>query len=224
MGALDGFNPCAMWILLFLISILITMKEKKKRLILGSTFIMTSTIMYFLFMVAWLNFALFVGATSWIKMLVAFVAITGGIINLKNSLFKKNNGCSIVSDKKRVKMFDKIKKFTSQKSFILSILGIIVLAVSVNVIELLCSAGLPVIYTQILALNNVSTLQYYLYIMLYMIFFMFDDMLIFIIAMSTLKLTGISTKYSKISHIVGGILMIIIGLLLLFNPGLLMFN
>lgn len=224
MGVLDGFNPCAMWILLFLISILITMKEKKKRLILGSTFIMTSTIIYFLFMVAWLNFALFVGATSWIKMLVAFVAITGGIINLKNSLFKKDSGCSIVSDKKRVKMFDKIKKFTSQKSFMLSILGIIALAISVNVIELLCSAGLPVIYTQILALNNVSTLQYYLYIMLYMIFFMFDDMLIFIIAMSTLKLTGISTKYSKISHIVGGILMIIIGLLLIFNPGLLMFN
>ena len=223
MGTLDGFNPCAMWILLFLISILIGMKDRKRMWILGLTFIGTSTLMYSLFMITWLNLALFMGPLSWVRLLVAGVALIGGIINLK-SVLDKNSGCKVVDDKKREKIFSKVKMFTSEKKFVLALGGIILLAISVNLIELLCSAGLPVVFTQILALNEVSTIGYYLYILLYIIFFMIDDMIVFIIAMSTLKLTGVSTKYGKISHLVGGILMIIIGLLLIFNPGLLMFN
>ncbi len=223
MGALDGFNPCAMWVLLFLISILIGMKDRKRMWILGLTFIISSSIMYSLFMIAWLNLALFMGSLSWIRLLVAAVALIGGFINLK-SAFNKNDGCKVVNDKKREKMFSRIKNFTSERKFILALGGIIILAVSVNLIELLCSAGLPVVFTQILALNQVSSIKYYLYILLYIIFFMIDDMIIFIIAMTTLKLTGVSTKYGKISHLIGGILMLIIGLLLIFNPGLLMFN
>ena len=223
-GILDGFNPCAMWVLLFLISILIGMENKRRRIILGSTFILTSTIMYFLFMVAWLNFALFIGATLWIKILVGLVGIGGGIYSLTNGIKRQDDGCEIVDDKKRNNMFTKIKEATAKKSFLLAMIGIIALAISVNFIELLCSAGLPVIYTQILALNNVSTIDYYLFIMLYMLFFMLDDLIVFIIAMTTLKMTGISTKYSKMTKIIGGILMLIIGLLLLFKPELLTFS
>ena len=223
-GIIDGFNPCAMWVLLFLISILIGMENKRRRIILGSTFILTSTIMYFLFMVAWLNFALFIGATLWIKILVGLVGIGGGIYSLTNGIKRQDDGCEIVDDKKRNNMFTKIKEATAKKSFLLAMIGIIALAISVNFIELLCSAGLPVIYTQILALNNVSTIDYYLFIMLYMLFFMLDDLIVFIIAMTTLKMTGISTKYSKMTKIIGGILMLIIGLLLIFKPELLTFS
>jgi thiol-disulfide isomerase/thioredoxin len=222
-GTLDGFNPCAMWVLLFLISILMGMKDKKKMWTLGLAFIITSALIYFLFMVAWLNVALFVGSLLWIRLLVAGVALVGGFINLKSGL-KKDTGCEVVDDKKREKIFTRIKKFTSEKKFLLALGGIILLAISVNLIELLCSASLPVIFTQILALNELTSIEYYLYILLYIIFFMIDDILVFFIAMATLKLTGISTKYGKISHIIGGILMIVIGLLLIFNPGLLMFT
>jgi thiol-disulfide isomerase/thioredoxin len=222
-GTLDGFNPCAMWVLLFLISILMGMKDKKKMWTLGLAFIITSALIYFLFMVAWLNVALFVGSLLWIRLLVAGVALVGGFINLKSGL-KKDTGCEVVDDKKREKIFTRIKKFTSEKKFLLALGGIILLAISVNLIELLCSASLPVIFTKILALNELTSIEYYLYILLYIIFFMIDDILVFFIAMATLKLTGISTKYGKISHIIGGILMIVIGLLLIFNPGLLMFT
>ncbi|MFA7688908.1 MAG: hypothetical protein WCX96_02330, partial [Bacilli bacterium] len=199
------------------------MKNKKRMWTLGLTFIITSALVYSLFMIAWLNVALFVGSLLWIRLLIAGVALTGGFINLKSGL-KKETGCKVVDDKKRERIFSRIKKFTGEKKFLLAMGGIILLAISVNLIELLCSAGLPVIFTQILALNELSSIQYYLYILLYMIFFMIDDILVFFLAMTTLKLTGISTKYGKASHIIGGILMIIIGLLLIFNPGLLMFN
>ena len=91
-------------------------------------------------------------------------------------------------------------------------------------IELACSSGLPLIFTQILAINNLNSLQYLLYILIYVLFFLIDDIVIFAIAMKTLKLTGISTKYNKLSHLIGGILMLLIGILMIFKPEWLMFN
>ena len=106
----------------------------------------------------------------------------------------------------------------------LSIIGIITLAVSVNFIELTCSAGLPVAFTNILGVNNLTTMQYSFYMFLYILFFLLDDLIIFIIAMVTFKVTGISNKYTKYSHLIGGIMMLIIGLLMIFKPEWLMFN
>ena len=91
-------------------------------------------------------------------------------------------------------------------------------------LELMCSAGFPAIFTQILALNNLPTVAYYLYILIYIFFFMLDDMIVFFIAMKTLEVTGISTKYVKYSHLLGGLLMVIIGLLLILKPQYLMFS
>ena len=224
LGLLDGFNPCAMWILLFLISMLLNMTDKKKMWLLGLTFLVTSAVMYLLFMVSWLNLAKYIGSIFYVRILISVVAIIGGIINLKDYFKNKNGGCHVVKKEKRNKIFEKIKKFTSEKSLLLALLGIITLAISVNFIELLCSAGLPVMFTQIVSMNNLSTLEYSIYFMLYILFFLIDDLVVFIIAMKTLTLTGISTKYGKISHLIGGILMIIIGLLLTFKPEWLMFN
>ena len=102
--------------------------------------------------------------------------------------------------------------------------GIIGLAASVNLIELACSSGLPLVYTQILALNDLSKLQYLIYILIYIFFFLIDDIIIFAIAMKTLEISGISTKYTKYSHLIGGIIMLIISLLMAFKPEWLMFN
>lgn len=223
-GALDGFNPCAMWVLLFLISILIGMKNKKRMWILGVSFLLTSALIYLIFMLAWLNLAIFIGAIVWVKLLIASVALIGGLLNLRTFIKTKDNGCEIVDEKKRKKIFGQIKKFTTQKSFPLALIGIIALAVSVNFIELTCSAGLPVIFTNILAINQLSSLEYAFYIFLYILFFVADDLIVFFIAMTSLKLTGISTKYGKYSHLIGGILMVIIGLLMFFKPEWLMFN
>lgn len=223
-GTIDGFNPCAMWVLLFLISILIGMKDKKRMWALGSAFMVTSALIYLIFMLAWLNLAMFIGAIWWVKLLIALVALAGGIINVRSYVRSKDAGCEVVDEKKRKKIFTKVKTFTSEKSFVLALLGIITLAISVNFIELTCSAGLPVIFTNILALNNLSSFEYAIYIFLYLLFFLLDDLIVFFIAMTTLKMKGISNKYAKYSHLIGGIIMLIIGILMIFKPEWLMFN
>ena len=94
----------------------------------------------------------------------------------------------------------------------------------VNFIELACSAGLPVLFSQILAINDVSSAQELIYVLIYVLFFLLDDLIIFAIATFSLKAIGISNKFAKYSHLIGGILMLIIGILLLFFPNIIMFN
>ena len=223
-GALDGFNPCAMWTLLFLISLLLGMKDRKRMWALGTAFIIASASVYFIFMSAWLNLLLFIGFITAVRIIIGLVALGGGAYNLKDYFTNKESGCKVTGNDKRKVVFDRIKKAVHEKSFIIALLGIIVLAFAVNLVELICSAGLPAVYTQILTMSSLPTWQYYLYILIYIFFFMLDDLIIFFIAMFTLQLTGITTKYSRISRLVGGILMLAIGLILIFKPSWLMFG
>ena len=227
LGFVDGFNPCAMWILIFLITMLFNMKDRKKMWILGLTFILTSGIVYLMFMLAWLNLATFISKIAFIRLLIAVIALVVGLINVYkyiDSLKKKDEGCDVVDKKDRKKIMEKIISITREKKFIIALLGIMVLAASVNIIELMCSIGIPLLFTQILAMNNLSTFSYMIYMFIYIFFFLIDDIVIFVISMVTLKVTGLSTKYTKYSHLIGGIIMLIIGLLLIIKPELLMFN
>lgn len=222
-GLVDGFNPCAMWILLFLISMLLGMKNRKRMWILGLTFLVTSSLTYLLFMISWLNLAKLVTDTVLIRNIIAIVALVAGTINLA-SYFEKEDGCDIVNKKQRKKIFKKIKKFTHEKHLLPAVIGIMALAVTVNIVELACSAGLPLLFTQVLAMNDLSTVEYIIYILIYIFFFLLDDIFVFTLAMATLKVTGVTTKYSNYSHLIGGIIMFVIGVLLIFAPEILMFS
>ena len=224
LGLLDGFNPCAMWTLLFLISLLLGIPNKKRRWLLGVVFIIASAAVYFLFMVAWLNVFLFIGFVVWVRILISTLALGVGGKNIYDFFNNKDGGCEVVGgNEKRKQVFSKLRQIVSRDSLIWSLIGIILLAGAVNLVELVCSAGLPAIFTQLLTLNDLSTFQYYLYIFVYIFFFMIDDLVIFFIAMITLHAVGIESKYARYSKIIGGILMLIIGLLLLFKPEVLMF-
>lgn len=227
LGFVDGFNPCAMWILIFLITMLFNMKDRKKMWTLGLTFIITSGIVYLMFMLAWLNLATFISKIAFIRLLIAVVALVVGLINVYKyieSLKKKDEGCDVVDKKDRKKIMNKIISITHEKKFIIALFGVMVLAASVNIIELMCSIGIPLLFTQILAMNDLNTFSYMIYMLIYIFFFLIDDIVIFVISMVTLKVTGLSTKYTKYSHLIGGIIMLIIGLLLIIKPELLMFN
>lgn len=223
-GVLDGFNPCAMWALLFLISLLLGMKDRLRMWILGITFIVVSAFVYFLFMTAWLNFFLFVGFISWVRIIIGLVALGAGGYSLREYYLNKNASCKVTSSKKRRLTFEKLKQITQKKEFLLALAGIIILAFAVNLVELVCSAGLPAVYTQVLSLSSLAPWQYYFYILIYVFFFMVDDLLVFFIAMITLKAIGVDSKYARFSRFFGGIIMLLLGILLLFKPEWLMFG
>jgi len=224
MGLLDGFNPCALWTLFFLISLLLGMNDRKRMWTLGVAFIVASASVYFIFMSAWLNLVLFLGIIIWVRLFIALLALFGGGYSIREFFINKTNVCKVTGNEKRQKVFEKLRNIVKQNNLWIALGGIVLLAFLVNLVELICSAGLPAVFTQVLAMNNLSTWGYYSYILLYILFFMIDDLFVFFIAMITFKMTGITTKYAKYSHLIGGVIMVVIGILLIFKPEWLMFG
>lgn len=221
LGLVDGFNPCAMWVLVYLISIIITVGDKRKIWLLVGSFVLASGILYFLFMTAWLNAFLLIGYVKPLTMLIGLVALGFGILNIKTFLESKGPLVCEVSDPgSRKKTMSRIDRIVRSPLTWATVGGIIVLAFLVNLIEFACSAALPAIFTQVLALSDVSTLQHYLYILLYVFFFMLDDLVIFGLAAFAVNST-FGDRYAKLCKVVGGLLLVILGLLLAFAPGIL---
>lgn len=225
MGLVDGFNPCAMWVLVFLITMMLQMENRKRMWILGLTFIFTSGFIYYLFMFTWLNVAMFLSKIKFIQTLIAVFACVFGLYSLY-TFFKsyKDVGCEVIDTNHRNKIMLKVKRITENHRLFISLLSVISLAVLINLFELMCSLGLPVVFTQILSLNNLNSFQTQAYLMIYLFFFVIDDLIIFFIAMKTLKIKGISNKYAKLSHLIGGMIMIVLSLLMLLRPEWLMMN
>ncbi len=218
MGLADGFNPCAMWVLVYLISITVTLKSKSKLVILVGTFVLSSGILYYLFMTAWLNVFLLVGFIYILSLIIGLVALYYGITSVYE--FIKTRGyiqCKLSNNQTRQKSMNKIKELIGQKLSPIVLLSIIALAFVVNSIEFLCSAALPATYTYILTQAKLSFLAYYSYIFFYTVLYMLDDIIVFSFAVFAInKYAG--DKYEKYSTLIGGSVMILIGILIIFFP------
>lgn len=223
-AAVDGFNPCAMWVLMFLISLLLGMKNRRRMWIIGSTFIVASALVYFLFLTAWLNLFIFLGFINWIRAIIGLIAIGAGLYYLKEYWQNKKAECKVEAGGFKQKIKESLEDIARSPHFVLALLGIIIIAFAVNLVELVCSIGLPAIYTQVLSLSDIPAWQYYLFLLLYVFIFMLDDLVVFVIAMIALKSVAFTGKYSRFANLVGGIIILILGILLIFRPEWLMFG
>ncbi|MBU1137143.1 hypothetical protein KKD72_02125 [Patescibacteria group bacterium] len=225
-AALDGFNPCAMWVLLFLIALLINVRSRKKMWLVGGVFIAASGIVYYLLLSAWLNLFLALGYVSLTRVVIGVLAIGVGVWQLKKFITYRPGVCEIapVGGKLNQSLTQRAKQVVQSTTLPATLLGVVVLALGVNLVEFFCSAGLPAIYTRILSLSQLNPLSYYLYLLLYTFVFMLDDLIIFIIAAVTLSKIGFTDKYSKWATLTGGLVILILGFLLIFRPDFLMFG
>jgi len=220
LGLVDGFNPCAMWVLVFLISLILSLNDKKKIWVIVGSFIFASGVLYFLFMTAWLNVFLFVGYMRPVTVLIGLFAIGVGLSDLKCYFKPGPLVCDVSSSGSQKKTMGRINDIVHSPLTWASVFSIIVLAFLVNSIEFACSAGIPAIFTQVLSLSNLSGLQHYGYILLYDLFYMLDDMIIFSLAAFAVS-SSFTTRYTKLNKLVGGIIILILGIVLAFMPGIL---
>jgi len=219
LGLVDGFNPCAMWVLVYLISLIMTLNDKKKIWLIVGSFVFASGVLYFLFMTAWLNVFLLIGYLKPVTLVIGLFALGIGILDVKNYIQTKGNlGCKVVGGEEKKRTMEKIKEIVNSPLTIWIIVGIIGLAFVVNSVEFVCSAALPAIFTQVLALSNLSGLGYYGYILLYVLFFMLDDLIIFSLAAFAVNSVYFGNKYAKYCKLIGGVILIILGVVMVFFP------
>ena len=224
LAGIDGFNPCAMWVLVFLIGLLLGLKDERRMWTLGIAFLLGTAVVYFAFLAAWLNLVLILGAIVWVRALIGVLAVGVGIYFLREYWTNPDPTCRVTGSGQRQRIMDAFRSVVAQNSLALSVLGIVALAFAVNLIELLCSAGLPAVYTQVLALNQLPQWGYYGYLGLYVLVFLIDDLAIFATAMITVRVTGLTGAYTRASHLIGGLVLVIIGAMLILRPELLSFG
>ncbi len=223
-AGLDGFNPCAMWVLMFLLTLLVYARSKKKILIVGGIFVFTSALVYFMFMAAWLNLFLILGYSDVIRLIIGIVAVVAGIINIKDFFFLGKGMSLSIPESKKPEIVKRMREITKETSSLSMIIATITLAIFVNFIELLCTAGLPAIYTRILTMRKLPMLTYYLYLALYNIVYVIPLATIVVIFALTLGRRRLAEKEGRILKGVSGALMLTLGILLILKPEALMFG
>jgi hypothetical protein len=222
LGLLDGLNPCAMWVLLFVLSLLVNLRDRQKMVLIGGTFVAVSGFVYFAFMAAWLNIFLLVGL-SWVTQVVlGGVAVFVGALNIKD-FFAFGRGVSLsIQTVAKPRMYARVRRILQAEHLPGALAGVVVLAVLVNTIELLCTAGLPAVYTRILTLRQLPWWTYYGYLGLYNVAYMLDDGVMLILAVVTLGRRKLQEKAGRWLKLLSGIVMLGLGAVLIAQPAWLM--
>jgi glutaredoxin len=218
LGLLDGFNPCAMWVLLFLLSLLVNLHDRRKMALLAGVFVMVSGLVYFAFMAAWLSVFLVVGISRTLQVSLGAVAMLVGVVNLKD-FFALHQGVSFsIPEFAKPVFYARVRRILQAEDIVGALAGIVILAVLVNLIELLCTAGFPALYTQILSLRHMPPWEYYGYLALYNLAYIFDDSLMVAIAVMTLSHTKLQNRAGRWLKLVSGVVMAALGAVLLIHP------
>lgn len=221
-GLVDGFNPCAMWVLLFLLSVLVNLRSRTKIVAVAGTFVLISGLAYFAFMAAWLNVFLFIGYLPKVQLTLGIFATLIGLIHIKDFFaFKKGISLSI-PEWAKPGLYARVRKIVMAENLTGAIIGASILAVLVNIIELLCTAGLPALYTEVLAMQNYPEWKRYAYLGLYILAYMLDDAIMVTIVVVTLGKHKLQEQQGRWLKLFSGVIILLLGLVLIFKPSLLL--
>ncbi len=222
LGFIDGFNPCAMWVLVTFLIVLLQIGDRKLMWRVAGLFIAAEAIMYYLILNVWFTAWDFVGLDRIVTPIIGTIAIAAGLYFLYDGL-TSDGTCKVGDLKQKKRIHTKIKSIAESPFTIATAIAIIGLALSVNIIEFACSVGIPQAFTKIIEINNLGMWETQGLMALYIFFYMVDDFIVFGIALWGAQHLHLTSKYAKYCHILGGIIMVILGYLLIFNPGALRF-
>jgi glutaredoxin len=217
-GLFDGFNPCAMWVLLFLLSLLVNLQDRRKMALIAGTFVAVSGLLYFAFMAAWLNVFLVIGLSRTVQIGLGAIALFIGAVNVKD-FFAWRRGLSLsIPESAKPGLYARVRGILQAEHLAGALAGVIVLAGLVNTIELLCTAGFPALYTQILTMQQLPTWKYYGYLGLYNLAYILDDSLMVTMAVATLSRKKLQERAGRWLKLTSGLVMAGLGAVLLLQP------
>ncbi len=215
----DGFNPCSLWVLSMLLALTLHTGSRKKVIIIGLIFLTVTAGIYALFIAGLFTVFTVVSFVGWIQVVVALVAMFFGLVNIKDYFFYKEGVSLTIADEKKPGIYQKIRKvMDAGDSFWGLVGGTIVLAAGVSLVEFSCTAGFPVLWTNLLAAQNVPVITFVLLLILYMFIYQLDELGIFFVAVFTLKSSKLEEKHGRILKLIGGVLMLTLAVVMLVNP------
>jgi hypothetical protein len=221
LAGLDSFNPCAFFVLLFLLSLLVHARSRRHMLLVGVTFVFFSGLVYFLFMAAWLNLFMVFGELAWITTLAGLVAVAIALINIKD-FFWLHRGISLsIPEHAMPRLHRRVRNLMYTGRLPALLLGTVMLSLAANSYELLCTAGFPMVFTRILTINELAPSAYYGYLLLYNVVYIIPLLLIVSAFSLTLGAHKLSVRGGRLLKLLSGLMMLELGLVLVMAPALL---
>lgn len=215
MGLLDGLNPCSMWVLILMISLLAPLNNRPRMLAIVSTFVAVEGVAYFVFMAAWLNLFLLIGLSRISEIIIAVLALVAGAINLKD-FWRFGWGITLsIPAAAKPGIYARMRNILEARSLAAALVGVFVLAILVQIVELMCTSGLPALFTRILTRQQLSSLGYYGYLALYDVAYMLDDVIVLTIGVYTLSQRRLQEREGRWLKLVSGLVMVALGVYLL---------
>ncbi len=219
---IDGFNPCSLWVLTFLLGIVIYSGSRKKTTIIGLTYLFVTAAVYGLFIVGLINVFAYIGFVDWIRLIVVILALAFAAVSIKDFFFYKKGGISLeIPDKFKPNFLKDMRKIIDPKRSTASmIFATIMMALGITLVELPCTAGFPVLWTGILAAQGISMYSTYFAFLLitYVLVYLSVELVIFFGTVFTLKKTKFEEKHGRLLKLIGGAIMLALGLTFAFRP------
>jgi thiol-disulfide isomerase/thioredoxin len=217
----DGFNPCSLWVLSILISLTLRTGSRKKTFIIGLIFITVTALVYVLFIAGLFTMLTFVRFLSWIQVAVSLLALFFALVNIKDYFWYKEGLSFTIDDAKKPGLYKRMRRvLNAGDSLGALVLATVGLAVGVSLVEFSCTAGFPVLWTNLIAAQNVTPLTFGLLLLLYMVIYQLDELAIFGVAVVTLRASKLEEKHGRILKLIGGMLMLTLAIVMLVNPAL----
>jgi len=220
-AGLDSINPCAFFVLLFLLSLLVHAHSRQRMALVGGVFVFFSGFCYFLFMAAWLNLFLLVGHLAWVTLVAGIVAVVIAVLNIKDFFFFKQGLSLSIPDDAKPKLFARMRRLLRAGSLLSLLGGTVVLAVAANSYELLCTAGFPMVFTRVLTLSSLTPTGYYGYLAFYNLVYVIPLAIIVTIFTVSLGNRKLAEWEGRVLKLVSGLMMLALGMVLLIDPSLL---
>jgi hypothetical protein len=221
MGLVDGVNPCAMWVLIVLMGILLHVKTRRRMLLYAGAFVLMSGVVYFAFMTAWATLFQLVGLSRIATMILGGALLAMGLVNLKEIFWFKKGPSLVIPERAKPGLFRRMRDIAAAASLPAALGGILALAFIVNLIELGCTIGLPAVYTRILSLREISSGARYAYLALYNMAYVVPLLVIAITFIALQRRLTMNERAAKVLKGISGVLLSIFGVLFLVAPGLL---
>ncbi len=217
----DGFNPCSLWVLSMLMALTIHTGSRKKILLIGLVFLAVTAGVYALFIAGLFSVLKIIRFVGWIQALVAGMALIFAMVNIKDYFWYKEGVSFTISDENKGSIARSIRKVIASSDSLWGLIGsTVVMSAGVSLVEFSCTAGFPVIWTNLLTAQGVSALTFILLLLLYMLIYQIDELAIFLSVVFTLKTSRIEEKQGRILKLIGGMLMLTLAVVMLVNPSL----
>jgi thiol-disulfide isomerase/thioredoxin len=218
LAGVDAFNPCAFFVLLFLLSLLVHARSRARMLAVGGIFVGFSGLVYFLFMAAWLNVFLLIGELRGLTMIAGAVALGFAVVNIKDYFWFQRGVSLSIPERAKPGLFARMRQTLNADSLPAMAAAAVMLALAANTYELLCTAGFPMVYTRVLTLHALSPMGYYSYLLLYNVIYVVPMAVIVLVFTFTLGARKLTDREGRILKLVSGLMMLGLGGMLVLAP------